>query len=434
MWLPLIIFVSVFLLIIFEVVDKAILASAGAILMIVFGVIDFHGAIAAIEFETIILLMSMMLLVEVSRESGIFNWLTVKMAKTSKGNPLLIFLLFVMTTAVLSAFLDNVTTIVLMVPVTIALVKGMGRDPKPYVIAEILFSNIGGALTLIGDPPNIIIGGATDLTFFQFIQNLWLPVFASIFVIAIIFVALHWKNHFQPISSSLKKLFLSHVLIKKIAYRFMSTKLNKEFMVKSIGVIVLTILAFFFQNLLQINVAVIAFSGAVLLLLLSYKEVKFEHSLMKVEWSTLLFFAGLFVMVGAIEHVGLLDILSEFIFESAEGDYFMLLLLILWISGFASMLLDNIPFVTLMIPVIISIQTQLDPALNATLLWWALSLGACFGGNGTMIGASANVIGLDMAKKQGVEVSFLQYLKYGLPLTIITLLLASAYLFFRVNI
>jgi Na+/H+ antiporter NhaD/arsenite permease-like protein len=432
-WLPILIFVTVFALIVFEVVDKAILAIAGAVLMVLFGFLDFHEAIASIEFETIILLMSMMLLVEVSRESGIFSWLTVKIAQKSKGNPVLIFLLFALITAGISAFLDNVTTIVLVVPVTIALVKGMGRDPKPYIIGEIIFSNIGGAATLIGDPPNIIIGGATGLTFFEFMQNLWLPVIVSLFFIVAIFLISHWKEYFRPISADLRKLFLSHILIKKIAYKFLQTELNKSFMFKSIAVIALTIAAFLLQKMIGVNVAIIALAGATTLIILARKEVKLEHSLAKVEWSTLLFFAGLFVMVGAIEKVGILEEISQLILHASGGGYFHLLLLILWISGFTSMILDNIPFVTIMIPVIFSIQGQMDPELNANLLWWALALGACFGGNGTMIGASANVIGIDLAKKDGVEISFLRFLGYGLPLTVVTLAISSLYLYFRVN-
>ncbi|MBU0982181.1 ArsB/NhaD family transporter [Patescibacteria group bacterium] len=434
MWLPVIIFTVILLLIIFEVFDKTVLASLGAVLMIILGIVDFDTAIASIEFDTIILLMSMMLLVEITKESELFTWLTVKMAKISKGNPTLIFLLFILTTAFLSSFLDNVTTIVLMVPVTVALVKGMGRDPKPYIIAEIFFSNIGGTLTLIGDPPNILIGGSTDISFFEFIENLWIPVVGSTILISGIILALHWKTHFKPIASDLRKLFLSHMLIKKITYKFLGKGLNKTFVAKSVFVIFITIAAFLTQNILHLNVAVIALSGAVLLLLLSSKEVEFEKTLSRVEWSTLLFFAGLFVMVGAIEHVGVLEILSDFISDSAGGSYAMLLMMVLWISGLISMVLNNIPFVALMIPVIFGIQAQLDPSLNPELLWWALSLGACFGGNATVIGASANVIGIDLAKKDGVHISFLNYMKYGLPLTVITLAVSSVYLIFRAGI
>ena len=431
-WITIAIFIAVFVLIVFEVFDKAVLAMIGAVSMVLIGVLDFESAIHAIEFETIILLMAMMLLVEVSRESGIFSFLTVRIAQRSKGNPLLLFLLFCGVTAFMSAFLDNVTTIVLVVPITIALLKGMGRDPKPYIIGEIIFSNIGGAMTLIGDPPNIIIGGATGLSFNQFIINLWIPVLGSIGLIGAVFVATHWKHHLKPITSDLKKLFVSQLLLKQIKYRFENLYLNKAFMRKSMAILILIVFVFLFQSYLNLSVALIALAGAVLLLLIAAKEASLEHSLKSIEWSTLLFFCGLFVMVGAIEHVGFLDILSEKILNLGGNSYIVLLLAVLWISGFASMILDNIPFVTLMVPVIFNIQASLIGDVDPNLLWWALSLGACLGGNGTLIGASANVIGSDLAKKEGINISFLQFMKYGLPLTFISLVVSSCYLALRV--
>jgi len=431
-WITVAIFIAVFILIVFEVFDKAVLAMIGAILMVVIGVLDFEMAISYIEFETIVLLMAMMLLVEVSRESGIFSWLTVRLAQKSKGNPLLLFLLFCGVTAFVSAFLDNVTTIVLVVPVTIALVKGMGRDPKPYIIGEIIFSNIGGAMTLIGDPPNIIIGGATGLSFNQFIINLWLPIFGSLGFIALIFVLTHWKHHLKPIGSDLKKLFISQLLLKQIKYRFEYLYLNRAFMRKAVAVLVFTTLGFLFQPYLHLSVGLIALAGAVLLLLVAAEEAHLEVSLKSVEWSTLLFFAGLFVMVGAIEQVGFLDILSEKIIHLGSGSYLVLLLTILWISGGISMLINNIPFMTLMVPVIFNIQAGLTGDVDPNLLWWALSLGACLGGNGTLVGASANIIGADLAKKDGVHISFLQFMKYGLPFTFISLIISSLYLAIRV--
>ncbi|MDP2625094.1 MAG: ArsB/NhaD family transporter [Candidatus Peregrinibacteria bacterium] len=431
-WVTITIFVLVFVLIVFEVFDKAVLAMMGAILMIILGVLDFHQAIGSIEFETIVLLMAMMLLVEVSRESGIFSWLTVYLARKSRGNPLWLFLLFIAMTVFVSAFLDNVTTIVLMVPITITLVKGMGRDPKPYVIGEVLFSNIGGAMTLIGDPPNIIIGGAADLSFNQFILNLWFPVLVSIVVITGLFVATHWKKHLKPISSDLSKLFVSHLLLQKIKHKFLNEHLRKTFMVKSVVVLVFTLLAFLFQQAIGISVAVIALTGAVMLLLVAAEEAELDVSLKSVEWSTLLFFSGLFVMVAGVERVGALNIFSDFIVSIAGENYLVLLLAILWISGLVSMIINSIPFVTLMIPVILNIQLGLTGDVDPQLLWWALSLGACLGGNGTIVGASANVIGIDLAKKQGVNISFLAFMKYGIPLTTISLLISSAYLAFRV--
>ncbi len=433
-WIVIAIFIAAFVLIVFEVFDKTVLAMIGAVLMVAFGVFNFEEAIYAIEFETIVLLMAMMLLVEVSRESGIFSWLTVKLAKKSKGSPLLLFVLFCGVTAFVSAFLDNVTTIVLIVPITIALVKGMGRDPKPYIIGEIMFSNIGGAMTLIGDPPNIIIGGATGLTFNQFIINLWMPIMAGILIIGLLFIAIHWKHHLKPISNDLKKLFISHLLLKKINYKFLSGYRNKAFMTKAVAVLILTTVGFLFQSQLNLSVAIIALTGAVLLLLVSAEEADLHVSLRSVEWSTLLFFAGLFVMVGAVEKVGALDVLSGFIVSISGGDYLVLLLAVLWVSGFVSMILNNIPFVTLMVPVIFNIQAGLTGDVDPNLLWWALALGACLGGNGTLIGASANVIGADMAKKEGVNISFLTFMKYGMPFTFISLVISSMYLTMRVII
>jgi Na+/H+ antiporter NhaD/arsenite permease-like protein len=431
-WITILIFLAVFVLIVFEVLDKAVLAMIGAVLMVMIGVLDFEQAIHAIEFETIILLMAMMLLVEVSRESGVFSFLTVKMAQKSKGNPLLLFLMFCGVTAFVSAFLDNVTTIVLVVPITISLLKGMGRDPKPYIIGEIIFSNIGGAMTMIGDPPNIIIGGATGLSFNQFIVNLAPPVLVSLVIIAGLFIATHWKKHLKPITGDLRKLFMSHLLLHQLSYRFKNTYLNVTFMKKSVAVLLITIAGFLTQQYLGFSVALIALAGAVLLLIVSSKESDLHSCLRSVEWSTLLFFAGLFVMVGAVEHVGFLDILSEFILGFSGDSYLLLLLIILWISGFASMILDNIPFVTLMIPVIFNIQAGLTGSVDPNLLWWSLSLGACLGGNGTLIGASANVIGTDLAKKGGVNISFLQFMKYGIPITFISLMISSVYLAIRV--
>lgn len=287
-------------------------------------------------------------------------------------------------------------------------------------------------MTLIGDPPNIIIGGAADLSFNQFILNLWFPVLVSIVVITGLFVATHWKKHLKPISSDLSKLFVSHLLLQKIKHKFLNEHLRKTFMVKSVVVLVFTLLAFLFQQAIGISVAVIALTGAVMLLLVAAEEAELDVSLKSVEWSTLLFFSGLFVMVAGVERVGALNIFSDFIVSIAGENYLVLLLAILWISGLVSMIINSIPFVTLMIPVILNIQLGLTGDVDPQLLWWALSLGACLGGNGTIVGASANVIGIDLAKKQGVNISFLAFMKYGIPLTTISLLISSAYLAFRV--
>lgn len=426
------IFIVIFVFLTIDVFDAAVLALAGAVLMVILGVLTFEEAIQSIQFETLVLLMSMMLLVEISREAGIFSWLAVKIAKKCKGNPFILFLLLTLTTAVMSSFLDNVTTIVLMVPITIELVRGMGRDPKLYVIAEIIFSNLGGAATLIGDSSNIIIGGASQLSFSAFLINLGPPVLVSVVVISGLLIATHWKKHLKPISNDLSKLFVSQLLLEKIEYKFLKSDLNKTFMVKATAVIVLTIVAFWFQYTLGLGVGVIALTGAVVLLGLSAKEVELSHSLKSVDWSTLLFFSGLFIMVAALQKVGLLEMLTEFVLNISGENYLKLLLVIVWMTGFISMFLNTVPFVTLMVPVILSLQQHVPLDADPALLWWALSLGACLGGNASLVGASANVVGAGVARREGVRISFVEFMKYGLPLTLVTLSIASAYLAIRV--
>ncbi len=398
--------------------------------MIIVGILSPEEAIEAIDFDTILLLLAMMILVNIAAKSGIFAWLNIKIAALTKGNPLALFFFFSLITAIFSAFLDNVTTIILVVPLTIELLRGMGRDPKPYIFAEILFSNIGGALTLIGDPPNIIIGGATGFSFLDFVSNLWIPISMVAVFTMFVFVLLNWKK-LKPISASLVDLCIANILIKKIRHKFLKKTMHRDFILKVIAVLFLTIMGFFLQQQIGLPTYIIAFTAAIVLALLTAKRVNIHEAFQSVEWTTLFFFAGLFIMVGGVEKTGMLEQLSHWVANSTNN-IFYLSLIVLWVSGFVSMVLDNIPFVTIMIPVIIGIQAQF-PGYDTTILWWALSLGACLGGNGTLIGASANVVAADMAKKEGVHISFLSYMKFSFPLTIGMLLLCSAYLFIRVG-
>ncbi len=421
------IFGLAFIFIVIEHFDKSLTALLGALLMVIFRVLTPEEAIEAIEFETILLLMAMMLLVNIASKSGIFEWLNVKIAEFTKGNPLAIFLFFSTLTAVFSAFLDNVTTVILIVPLTIELVKGMGKDPKPYIFAEIIFSNIGGGLTLIGDPPNIIIGGATGFNFLDFIVNLWIPILAVMVLGLIVFIVKYWRK-IRPISDNLTDLTIANVIIRKVKMKFVKKTIHKDFVIKVIIALGATIAGFLLQGYLDLPNYVIAFTAAIVLGILTTKKIDIHDSLRSVEWSTLLFFAGLFIMVAGIEKTGVLEELSHLIVTSTS-DVFILALIILWVSGFVSMVLDNIPFVTVMIPVIMGIQSQF-PLTDMTILWWALSLGACLGGNGTLIGASANVISADLAKKNGVNISFLNYMKFSFPLTLGILAVCSVYLYF----
>jgi Na+/H+ antiporter NhaD/arsenite permease-like protein len=420
------IFLVVFVGIIFEIVDKAILALSGAGLLILLRILNFEQAVESINWEIIALLAAMMILVEIAQQSGLFSVATYHLARKSKGNPFLIFLFFTLVTAVVSAFLDNVTTILVVVPITIALVRGMGYNPFPYVVAEIMLSNIGGALTLVGDPPNILIGTIAGISFSSFIVHLWIPVLAvTLFTLAAFYV-LRWKD-LKPIHYHLPKLFLSHLVLKKIKHQYAKTPLNTGYMV-TVGIILgLTILGFLLQFQLGFPLAVIAFTGAILLMLVVHHKISVHHVFSRIEWPTLGFFAGLFILAHGLEHVGLLETIGHTL-TSLTSSIPALILIIVWSAGLFSMLVDNIPFVTVMIPIIMNMQEKLAGEPHLTLLWWALVLGSCLGGNGTIIGASANVIGVDLAQKNGVKVSFLAYLKYALPLTLVALLISSAYL------
>lgn len=424
------IFALSFIFIVLELYDKSLIALSGALLMVIFGILSPDEAVAAVDFETILLLMGMMLIVHIASSSGIFAWLNVRIASFTKGNPLAIFLLFSLCTAVFSAFLDNVTTILLIVPLTIELVRGMGKDPRPYVIAEIFFANIGGAISLIGDPSNIIIGGASGFNFVQFLQNMSIPIFFVILFTLGVFMLVNRKN-FKPISDDLAELTIANVIIQKIKTKFIKRTIHKDFVYKALSILLLTLLGFVLQEFLGLPNYVIAFTGAILLGLLTSKRLSIHESLKSVEWPTLFFFSGLFIMVAGVEKTGILSAVSNTVAHSTS-DIFLLSLIVLWSAGLISMALDNIPFVTIMVPVILGIQAEVVGA-DTSILWWALSMGACLGGNGTVIGGSANVVAIGMAKKHGVNISFLQYAKFSVPTTIGVLTVCSIYLFFRLN-
>lgn len=399
--------------------------------MIIFGVLTPEEALVAIDFDTIFLLLSMMLLVSISAKSGLFSWLNVRIASLTRGNPLLLFLLFSFITAIFSAFLDNVSTIILIVPLTIELLRGMGKDPKPFVIAEIFAANIGGGLTLIGDASNIIIGGATDFTFLEFVKNLWIPItFSAIFVVSA-FIFKNWKS-LKPVKDNMVDILISNILIRKIQMKFLKKTLHVDFIVKVVVILFLTFAGFFLQKSIGLPNYIIAITGALLLAIFSSKRVSMHEAFGSVEWTTLFFFSGLFMLVAGVEQTGVLENLSLWIANSTSN-IFYLSLLVLWISGFASMLLDNIPFVTVMIPVIMGIQAELV-GVDTSVLWWALSLGACLGGTGTLVGASANVVAADIASKNNMKIKFLDYMKFSLPLAVGMLTICSIYLFFRTSI
>ena len=421
--IPIIVFLVVYVAITFELVNKAAAALAGVGVLVVSHVLTEHQAVEFIDFETLMLLTGMMILVSLIKQSGFFTIISVRIAEFTKGNPVKILCLFSVVTALMSAFLDNVTTVLIVIPIIIELTRGMGLNPKNYVLSQAIISNVGGTATLIGDPPNVIIGSKVGLSFNQFIVNLG-PVVIPIFIIVLVYIWYINRVEFKPINTSMVKLVSVELLLEKIRFEFSNVRVDQNLMIKSIACLMLAILLFVTQTLTGMAPGVVALGMAMILLIISKANV--EHVLEEVEWSTLLFFTGLFILVGALEEYGVIDWIAHNVFMNIGDNPYVIVLMVLWVSGIASGFLDNIPFTITMIP-IIQLMLESNPIPN-NILWWALALGACLGGNITMIGSSANIISVGIAKKYGVEISFIDFMKKGLIITLISLVLSSVYL------
>jgi Na+/H+ antiporter NhaD/arsenite permease-like protein len=421
--ISILVFVAVYVLVASEVLNKAVAALLGVMAVLILGVVDVQTAAGFIDLETIMLLLGMMAIVAVLRKSGFFSILSVRIAKLTGGSPLRIMVLFSVVTATISAFLDNVTTVLIMVPMVIELTRGMGLNPRIYVIVQAMVSNLGGTATLIGDPPNIIVGSKVGLTFNEFALYLTLPVLIS-FMVVVIYC---WTTHldqFRPIDTNLAKLFSVQLLIEKIEFDFLNITIDKSFLVKSIACLGLAILLFVTQTITKITPGVVALSVAMLLFVVT--RINVEEVLLEIEWSTLLFFSGLFVLVGILEREGVIEWIARNVFLKAGHNPYVMVLTVLWVSGLVSGFIDNIPFTITMIPVVrLMMETQPIPH---HILWWALSLGACFGGNLTLIGASANIVSCGMARKYGYDISFREFFKTSAIATVLSLAAASAVL------
>jgi len=428
-WFPVFIFLLVYVAITFEWINKAVAAMLGVMVLLMFHVVDEHTAIELIDFETIMLLFGMMSIVAVLRKSGFFTIMSVWIAERTEGSPLRILVLFSIVTATTSAFLDNVTTVLIIVPIVIELTAGMGLDPKLFVISQAVVSNLGGTATLIGDPPNIIIGSKVGLTFNQFPIYLATPVILS--TAAMIFY--YWLTHrelFRPINTNLTKLFSVQLLLEKIRFEFLSLKIDRMFLGKALGCLVLAIGLFVTQTITKLSPGVVALMAAMILFVITRVDV--EHMMHEIEWSTLLFFMGLFILVGILEKQGIIEWIARNVFLRVGDNPYVMVLVVLWVSGLVSGFLDNIPFTITMIPIVNVMQTTTPVPHH--LLWWALSLGACFGGNLTMIGASANIVSTGMARKLGYEITFLEFFRSSAVITILTLMISSVYLMLLLRI
>jgi Na+/H+ antiporter NhaD/arsenite permease-like protein len=432
-WVATAIFVLVYALIVTEKIHKTVLGIFGAALMIVLRIVTQHDAFNSmdlgIDWNVIFLLISMMIIINIMKPTGIFEYIAVKSAKVAKGKPFMIMAIFSTVTAVVSAFLDNVTTVLLIAPVTMLICEALELDVVPFLITEALASNIGGTATLIGDPPNIMIASKAQLDFMAFVYHLS-PVIVFVLIAYIISIKLifgrkmHVKDELRQrvMAMNEREAIKDPVLLKK-----------------SLAVLAIIISGFVVHGTLHFEPATIALFGAGLLLLVSGTKEP-HHILAEAEWATLFFFMGLFIIIGGVVKVGLIKWMSIKVLEITHGNLFGTSMIIMWFSAFASAFIDNIPYVATMNPLIIDMARQLWPNVSGIQLlhhpdlmpiWWSLALGACLGGNGTAIGASANVIVVGMAEKAGKPISFKKFMLYGMPLMIESVIICMGYVWLR---
>ncbi|CEN78851.1 symporter protein [[Clostridium] sordellii] len=407
------IFSLVMLAIISEKINRAVAAMTGALLMVIFNIVSFEHGLSHIDFNTIGVLIGMMLFVSVVKNSGLFEYVAILSAKKSKGDPWKIMLCFIILTAILSAVLDNVTTVLLIGPMTIVITQILKINPVPFLITQILASNIGGTATLIGDPPNIMIGSAANLSFIDFVINLG-PVVIIILFFTIICFRFMFKKHLY-VDDKYKEEILKLDESKAIK--------DKPLLIKSIIMIILILLGFVLHNIIHIESSVIALTGATVMMFIGKQDV--DEILSSIEWSTIAFFGGLFVIVGGLVEVGIIDFIASYLIDATSGNLALTMLVILWLSAIISSFLDNIPFVATLIPLILTMQAQ---GVDVTPIWWATSLGACLGGNGTLIGASANIVLSNVGDKNGYPISFKSYFKIGFPLMLLSIVISTFYL------
>jgi Na+/H+ antiporter NhaD/arsenite permease-like protein len=428
LWASSILFAATYAVVVSDKVNRAIVAGLGAGLMVALGILNQESAISGIDFNTLGLLTGMMVIVAITRGSGIFQYIAVWSAKKVEASPWGILLMLSLVTAVFSSLLDNVTTVLLIAPVTLLICQELKINPYPFLFAEIFASNIGGTATLIGDPPNIMIGSAVGLSFNDFLLNL-APITPFILAVTMGVIYLVWGRSMHATIEARER-----IMNFKEREAITDARLLKQ----SLFVLALVIAGFVLARPLHLEPATIAMFGAALLLLLSNLKNNAEeqsekvHEIFgKVEWITIFFFIGLFILVKGIEEAGVLRILADLVINTTGGDLAVTALAILWISAIASAIVDNIPFVATMIPVIKSMAPTFGGAENLMPLWWSLALGACLGGNGSLVGASANLIVAGFAERAGHRIRFLPFMLMAFPMMLLSICIASLYVYFR---
>lgn len=417
--IAIVIFAVVMIAIISDKVNPTAASVAGAVMLLLSHILSVDKAVSYIDFNTLGLLIGMMIFVSVVKASGMFEYIAIRSAKMAKGNPWRIMMLFMIVTAVLSAFLDNVTTVLLIGPMTISIAGILKINPVPMLLTQIFASNIGGTSTLIGDPPNIMIGSAAGFSFLDFILNT-APVVVIIMIVLILLFKFIYGRKFKVNSEAVAEIM---ALDEKKSISDM------PLLIKSVVMMVLVVLGFIFHDLLKVESSVIALTAGTVMLLIGRQDV--EEIIHEVEWSTIIFFTSLFVVVGGLVETGIISKLAHIVVEYTADSPILVMLVLLWASAIISAVLNNIPFIATLIPLIIAMGKS---GVDIAPLWWTISLGACLGGNGTLIGASANVLVASISTKHGHPITFRSYLKTGFPVMLITIFISTIYLLLRYGV
>jgi len=410
------IFVAAYALIATDRLDRTLVALLAGFLVIALGIVDQHAAFEAIDLNVIFLLAGMMVIASTLAKTGLFEWLAFRSVQLSRGEPFRLLLILAFVTAILSAFLDNVTTVILTTPITLSITRRLGVPPLPYLIAQILASNIGGTATLIGDPPNILIGSAAGLDFVDFLTNLG-PVAILVFAAYVVIMRVAFGRTLQ-VPTAQREAALERTEAAVIT--------DRPLLAIGLVVVAFTLIGFLLHTALGLEAATVAMLGATALLLLGRQDV--HEALREIEWSTLLFFVGLFVLVEAVVEVGIVGGIADRLAEATSGNAAAASIALLWFSALASALVDNIPYTASAIPVV---ERMIEAGLQDRALWWALALGACLGGNLTIVGASANVVVANVAARAGQPIRFLDFFRYGAVVVVASLVISTAYVWLR---
>ncbi len=410
------IFVIAYALIASERFDRTLVALLGGLLVVAIGVIDQHQAFEAIDFNVIFLLAGMMIIASGLRQTGFFEYVAGRAIHVSKGEPFRLLILLAVLTAILAAVLDNVTTVVLLAPVTLSLARTLRVSPMPYLLSQIFASNIGGTATLIGDPPNILIGSAAGLDFAAFLVHL-APVVVVIMIGFVALMAIAFRGRMEDDATRLDRLA---ELDPAAAIK------DRPKMLRALAVLALTLIGFLFHSVMGLEAATIAMLGATVLMIVAPLDP--HDAFRDIEWNTLFFFVGLFMLIEAVIHVGIVGGIATALADAVGGDITVATMAVLWFSAGASAIVDNIPYTATAIPIV---QGLIDSGLTGDVLWWALALGACLGGNLTIVGASANIVVANLAQRDGHPITFWVFFRYGLAVVLMSLVVSTLYLWLR---